>query len=297
MQPVAGSLTYRQVTRGAGWRLEATWITDPRRATVLARVRLQLVLRPAAEAVRARRPRAGQRRRRRPRVLAAVGAGGVRRHGRLGDPRHAAAAAHDQRLRRLPPATRAPTSRTATSTPQYDATAPGNVVQAAETRLDGVRRRDLTLAIGFGADARAARQAAAGQPVRAGGAPLRERLGGLPAVGAPAAEAGARLAAHAAPLPAVDDGARGGRGQGQPRRLDRLAEHAVGVGHARRSRTAPTPAPTTSSGRATSTTSPPRRRWRATGPPPGACSTTCGACRSRTARSGRTRGSTASRAG
>ena len=39
VQPVPGSLTYRQVTRGAGWRLEATWITDARRATVLARVR------------------------------------------------------------------------------------------------------------------------------------------------------------------------------------------------------------------------------------------------------------------
>jgi glucoamylase len=34
----------------------------------------------------------------------------------------------------------------------YDATQPGNVVQGARTALDGVRKRSLTLAIGFGAD-------------------------------------------------------------------------------------------------------------------------------------------------
>src|SRR5215208_1951395 len=34
-----GSLTFRQVTRTARWRMVKTWITDPARATVLARVR------------------------------------------------------------------------------------------------------------------------------------------------------------------------------------------------------------------------------------------------------------------
>ena len=41
VEPVPGSLAFRQVTRGTGWRLTKTWITDPARATVLARVRFE----------------------------------------------------------------------------------------------------------------------------------------------------------------------------------------------------------------------------------------------------------------
>ena len=77
------------------------------------------------------------------------------------------------------------------------------------------------------------------------------------------------------------------------RRLDRRAEHAVGVGHADARGAASSPARTTSSGRATSTTWPPRRRRPATTRRRRACSTTCGASRSRTARGGRTRAWTA----
>ena len=41
VQPVPGSLEFRQVTQGTGWRLTKTWITDPTRATVLAKVRFE----------------------------------------------------------------------------------------------------------------------------------------------------------------------------------------------------------------------------------------------------------------
>ena len=67
-----------------------------------------------------------------------------------------------------------------------------------------------------------------------------------------------------AALRAVADGARRVGGQDPPRRLDRRAEHAVGVGHADARRARSSPARTTSSGRATSTTPPPRRRRPAT---------------------------------
>ena len=41
VQPVPGTLAFRQITRGDGWRLTKTWITDPARATVLARIRFE----------------------------------------------------------------------------------------------------------------------------------------------------------------------------------------------------------------------------------------------------------------
>jgi glucoamylase len=41
VEPVAGSLAYRQVTQTARWRLTKTWITDPRRPTVLGKIRFQ----------------------------------------------------------------------------------------------------------------------------------------------------------------------------------------------------------------------------------------------------------------
>ena len=41
VEPSRGTLKFRQVTRGTGWRLTKTWITDPARATVLARVRFE----------------------------------------------------------------------------------------------------------------------------------------------------------------------------------------------------------------------------------------------------------------
>ena len=41
VESVPGSLEFRQVTEGTGWRLTKTWITDPARATVLAHVRFE----------------------------------------------------------------------------------------------------------------------------------------------------------------------------------------------------------------------------------------------------------------
>ena len=41
VEPLRRALGFRQVTRTARWRLTKTWITDPQRATVLARVRFR----------------------------------------------------------------------------------------------------------------------------------------------------------------------------------------------------------------------------------------------------------------
>ncbi len=41
VRPLPGSLTFRQTTQTARWRLVKTWITDPERATVLADVRFE----------------------------------------------------------------------------------------------------------------------------------------------------------------------------------------------------------------------------------------------------------------
>src|SRR3954463_1398351 len=41
VEPIPGSLAFRQITQGTGWRVTKTWITDPARATVLARVRFE----------------------------------------------------------------------------------------------------------------------------------------------------------------------------------------------------------------------------------------------------------------
>ena len=41
MRPQPGSLTFRQTTQTARWRLVKTWVTDPERPTVLANVRFE----------------------------------------------------------------------------------------------------------------------------------------------------------------------------------------------------------------------------------------------------------------
>ena len=67
VEPLPGSLGFRQVTEGTGWRLTKTWITDPARATVLARVRFESLTGKPLQALRAGRSGAGRRRQRRPR--------------------------------------------------------------------------------------------------------------------------------------------------------------------------------------------------------------------------------------
>jgi glucoamylase len=41
VDPVGGTLTFRQVTRTSRWKLTKTWISDPARHTVLAKVRFR----------------------------------------------------------------------------------------------------------------------------------------------------------------------------------------------------------------------------------------------------------------
>src|SRR4051794_10317826 len=41
VEPLPGALGFRQVTQTARWRLTKTWITDPARASVLARVKFE----------------------------------------------------------------------------------------------------------------------------------------------------------------------------------------------------------------------------------------------------------------
>ena len=159
VEPIPGTLAFRQITQGTGWRLTKTWITDPARATVLARVRFEsLTGRPL-----------------RLYVLADPAPGndgnddlGISGDGQLVGYDDVAASAVA-----ATPALGATTSgyRGTASDPwidlqdghlsNYDATEPGNVVQGARTALNGKGSQTMTLAIGFGADAASARATAA----------------------------------------------------------------------------------------------------------------------------------------
>jgi glucoamylase len=159
VEAVPGSLAFRQTTQGTGWRLTKTWITDPARATVLAHVRFESLTGKRLKLY----------------VLADPAPGndgnddlGTSPGGRLVSADDVAASAVA-----AAPAFKATTSgyRGSASDPWtdlqdgrltgYDATQPGNVVQGAETALDGTRAKTMTLAIGFGADAAAAQATAA----------------------------------------------------------------------------------------------------------------------------------------
>ena len=128
-------------------------------------------------------------------------------------------------------ATRATTSDLLEHT--YDALRPGNVVQQAHTRLTGrADHRDLTLALGFAQ--RASQALAVAHDSLDDGFDARRRrlqagLGRLP-------RAAARSRPRRCPSPAAYETlaarAQGPRGQGQPGRVRRLPEHAVGLGRA-----------------------------------------------------------------
>jgi glucoamylase len=155
VEPLPSALGFRQVTQTARWKLTKTWITDPARASVLARVKFE--------------SRTGKKLRLY--VLADPAPGddgnddrGSFAHGRLVafDDAAASAVAAEPQLR-----DGSSGYKGAASDPWrdlqadrrlrgYDATQPGNVVQGARTALDGVRKRELTLAIGFGSNAAAA---------------------------------------------------------------------------------------------------------------------------------------------
>ena len=127
----------------------------------------------------------------------------------------------------------------------YDALRPGNVVQQAHTRLNGRARQDMTLALGFATRGTAGarrRHRIAQRRLRG----RRRRLqGGLDRVPQPAQADPGRGAAGRRRLRDLAARPEGPRGQGQPGRVRRLAEHALGLGRAddRRGQPAQRPLP------------------------------------------------------
>src|SRR4051794_20928719 len=155
-----GPLTYLQSVSTRRWVLTKEWVTDPSRATVLSRVQL--------------RSRTGRALKLFVLVDPAPGDDGNDDVGiSLGselvasDDTVASSVASRPRLRRTTSGYMASASDPWTDLQDgdldntYDATAPGNVVQAARVPLDGRSiRKPLTLAIGFGADQTTARRRA-----------------------------------------------------------------------------------------------------------------------------------------
>src|SRR5215217_523152 len=154
-----GALEFRQVTEGTGWRLTKTWITDPERATVLGRVQFESLTGKALKLYVLADPAPGND------GNDDIGVSDTQlvAHDDVAASAVAAAPAFD-----------AATSgyRGTSSDPwldladdhlsNYDATAPGNVVQGARTTLSGLPgSQSMTLAIGFGANPASARSTAA----------------------------------------------------------------------------------------------------------------------------------------
>jgi glucoamylase len=153
VRAIDGTLRYRQVTSTSRWRLTKTWITDPARATVLAKVHFE-ALRGAPRLY----------------VLAdpAPGDDGNDDTGTsaptallASDDDGASAVAADPALSETSSGYRGTASDPWKDLQDghltgYDAVEPGNVVQGARTALNGRRTQDMTLAIGFGDDAAAA---------------------------------------------------------------------------------------------------------------------------------------------
>lgn len=165
VEPLRRALGFRQVTRTARWRLTKTWITDPQRATVLARVRLKSLTGKKLRLY----------------VLADPAPGNDGNDDRAARSSHRLLAFDDVAASAVAtePALRQTSSgyRGSASDPWrdlqgdkrlsgYEASDPGNLVQGALTRLDGVRKRQMTLAIGFGDDAAAAAATADGSLAR-----------------------------------------------------------------------------------------------------------------------------------
>ncbi|WP_081685934.1 glycoside hydrolase family 15 protein [Candidatus Solirubrobacter pratensis] len=150
VEPVPGSLTFRQVVESPRWKLTKTWFTDPARTSVLADVRFES---------KTGRPL-------RLYVLADPAASDTgdddRGRGMVAwDASSASAVAARPALRDASSGYRGESSDPWIDLQDHalsrsTADAPGNVVQGALTRLDGVRKDHMTLAIGFGRDPQAA---------------------------------------------------------------------------------------------------------------------------------------------
>jgi glucoamylase len=160
VKAIDGTLAYRQVTSTSRWRLTKTWITDPARSTVLARVRFESLTHKPLRLY----------------VLADPAPGDDGNDDRGTSPAHKLIASDDVAATAVAaePAFRRTSSgyRGTASDPWkdlqadgkltgYDAVQPGNVVQGARTRLDGRHKRTMTLAIGFGGNGSAAAATAA----------------------------------------------------------------------------------------------------------------------------------------
>jgi glucoamylase len=161
VEPQTGTLKFRQVTETRRWRLTKTWITDPERATVLGRIRFESLTRRPLRLY----------------VLAdpAPGDDGNEDRGTSGDGRLIAfddAAASV--VSAMPDLGESSSGYRGTASDpwkdleadyrlsNYDATEPGNVVQAARAGVNGLGSQTMTLAIGFGRNASEAETAATG---------------------------------------------------------------------------------------------------------------------------------------
>jgi glucoamylase len=161
VEPVPGSLAFKQVTSTPRWRLTKTWITDPARATVLVRVHFESLIKKPLKLYVLADPAPGDD------GNDDRGTSAAKELIAFDDAAASAVAAS--------PALHGTTSgyRGEPSDPwedlrtdremngDFDAVDPGNVVQGAGTALNGrVGKQDMTLAIGFGPNAAAARAAA-----------------------------------------------------------------------------------------------------------------------------------------
>jgi glucoamylase len=160
VQPIADSLSFRLVTETSRWRLTKTWISDPARATVLAQIRFESLTGKPLKLY----------------VLADPAPGDDGNDDRGASGAHELSAYDDAAASVVAatPALHGTTSgyRGTASDPWkqleatkrmtgYDATEPGNVVQAAQTGLNGrPGKQTMTLAIGLGGNVSAARAAA-----------------------------------------------------------------------------------------------------------------------------------------
>jgi len=161
VEPVPGSLTFRQVTATSRWRLTKTWITDPARASVLADVRFESLTGHPLKLYVLADPAASD-----------TGDDDMGRGLVAWDAKSASAVESDSGF-----SDESAGYRGTPSDPWTDlqdghlshsvASQPGNVVEGGRTRLDGHRRQRMTLAIGFGADPAAA-SATASASLRSG---------------------------------------------------------------------------------------------------------------------------------
>ena len=153
VEPVPGSLAFRQTTWTARWKLEKTWITDPARVDRARRRALRVQAAPQPLRVYVLADPApgddGNDDRGRSTYGALLG---LRRRGRERRPRRPAAAADHERLRRLGERPARAARGPASGSRSYDATGgrqrrPG---RPHAPHRPPPRPADLTLAIGFG---------------------------------------------------------------------------------------------------------------------------------------------------